>query len=135
MVIILLILITQSLDFVWILLGENCCWSLLALKGFKSYKLTGASPVTIPEATAGSVLAPISSFLKWRFGLVKYMLGQLSPFSLAFSQLLYFSTLRTRPAGRRKNFHHHMSSGSIHTSLLPFDGQVDHVTWNQVRTR
>ena len=33
MVIILLILITLSLDSVWILLGENCCWSLLALKG------------------------------------------------------------------------------------------------------
>ena len=35
MVIILLILITLSLDSVWILLGENCCWSLLALKGLK----------------------------------------------------------------------------------------------------
>ena len=33
MVIILLILITLSLDSVWILLGENCCWSLLGLKG------------------------------------------------------------------------------------------------------
>ena len=33
MVIILLILITLSLDSVWILLGEYCCWSLLALKG------------------------------------------------------------------------------------------------------
>ena len=31
--IILLILITLSVDNVWILLGENCCWSLLALKG------------------------------------------------------------------------------------------------------
>ena len=31
--IILLILITLSSDSVWILLGENCCWSLLALKG------------------------------------------------------------------------------------------------------
>ena len=28
LVIILLILITLSLDNVWILLGENCCWSL-----------------------------------------------------------------------------------------------------------
>ena len=33
MVIILLILKTLSLDSVWILLGENSCWSLLALKG------------------------------------------------------------------------------------------------------
>ena len=33
LVIILLILITLSLDNVWILLGENCFWSLLALKG------------------------------------------------------------------------------------------------------
>ena len=33
--IILLILITLSLDSVWILLGENCCWSLLGIKGLK----------------------------------------------------------------------------------------------------
>ena len=32
-VIILLILITSSRDNVWILLGENCCWSLLGLRG------------------------------------------------------------------------------------------------------
>ena len=36
MVIILLILITLSVDSVWMLLGENCCWSLLALKGLMS---------------------------------------------------------------------------------------------------
>ena len=36
LVIILLILITLSLDNVWILLGENCCWSLLALKGLSA---------------------------------------------------------------------------------------------------
>ena len=36
MVIILLILIPLSLDNVWILLGENCFWSLLALKGLKA---------------------------------------------------------------------------------------------------
>ena len=35
MMINLLILITLSLDSVWILLGENCCWSLLGLKGLK----------------------------------------------------------------------------------------------------
>ena len=33
MVIIWLILITISLDNLWILLGENWCWSLLGLKG------------------------------------------------------------------------------------------------------
>ena len=33
MVIILFILITLSLDSVWIFLGENCYFSLLALKG------------------------------------------------------------------------------------------------------
>ena len=32
--IIWLILITISLDNIWILLGENWCWSLLELKGF-----------------------------------------------------------------------------------------------------
>ena len=33
LVIILLILITISLDYVLILLGENWCWSLVGLKG------------------------------------------------------------------------------------------------------
>ena len=37
MMIILLILITLSLDSVWILLGETCCWSLLALRGLTSF--------------------------------------------------------------------------------------------------
>ena len=42
MMIILLILITLSLDNAWILLGENCCWSLLGLKGLNMliYQLT-----------------------------------------------------------------------------------------------
>ena len=35
MMIILLILITLFLDSVWILLGENCFWTLLGLKGLK----------------------------------------------------------------------------------------------------
>ena len=34
LVIILLILITLSIENVWILLGKNWCWSLLVLKGF-----------------------------------------------------------------------------------------------------
>ena len=38
MMIILLILITLSLDSVWILVGENYCWSLLGLKGSKECK-------------------------------------------------------------------------------------------------
>ena len=38
MMIILLILITLSLDSVWILLGENCCWSLLRLKGLRGWE-------------------------------------------------------------------------------------------------
>ena len=33
LVIILLILLTLSLENVWIMLRENCCWSLLGLKG------------------------------------------------------------------------------------------------------
>ena len=33
LVIILLILVTLSLDNVWTSLGENCCWSPLGLKG------------------------------------------------------------------------------------------------------
>ena len=33
--IIFYILTTLSLDNVWTLLGENCCWSLLGLKGLK----------------------------------------------------------------------------------------------------
>ena len=35
MMIIVLILITLSVDSQWMLLGENCCWSLLGLKGLK----------------------------------------------------------------------------------------------------
>ena len=38
--IILLILITLSLDSVWILLGENWCWTLLGLKGLRETKIT-----------------------------------------------------------------------------------------------
>ena len=38
MMIILLILITLSLDSVWILLGENCCWSLLGLKRLRGWE-------------------------------------------------------------------------------------------------
>ena len=50
MVIILLILITLSLDSVWILVGETCCWPLSALKGLRAqiacYKQKGdLSPV------------------------------------------------------------------------------------------
>ena len=37
-VIISLILITYSHDNVWILLGENCCWTLLGLKAITGFK-------------------------------------------------------------------------------------------------
>ena len=46
MMIILLILITLSLGNVWILLGENCCWSLLGLKGLNT---TGLTKLTIKD--------------------------------------------------------------------------------------
>ena len=36
--IIFYILTTLSLDNVWTLLGENCCWSLLGLKGLKDWR-------------------------------------------------------------------------------------------------
>ena len=49
LVIILLILITLTLDNVWILLGENSFWSLLALKGL--------SYLTVPEVFAKVNLA------------------------------------------------------------------------------
>ena len=50
MVIILLILITLSLDSVWTLLGETCCWSLLALKGLKkSGKIMLAKMTTLSQ--------------------------------------------------------------------------------------
>ena len=39
-VIILLILIDFALDNLWILLGENWCWSLLGLKGLSQDNLT-----------------------------------------------------------------------------------------------
>ena len=41
--IILLILITSSHDNVWISLGENCCWSLLGLKGLSESLATRIS--------------------------------------------------------------------------------------------
>ena len=41
MMIILLILITLSLDSEWILLGENCCWTLLGLKGLLGLREKG----------------------------------------------------------------------------------------------
>ena len=49
MVIILLILITLSLDSVWILLGENCCWSLLALKGLSQLHKQFVSPISLVQ--------------------------------------------------------------------------------------
>ena len=49
MVIILLILITLSLDSVWILLGENCCWSLLALKGLTQLHRKFVSPISLVQ--------------------------------------------------------------------------------------
>ena len=41
MMIILFILITLSLDSVWILLGEICFWSLLGLKGLRKLQRFG----------------------------------------------------------------------------------------------
>ena len=38
-VIIFYILTTLSVDNVWTLLGENCCWSLLGLKGLNAAAL------------------------------------------------------------------------------------------------
>ena len=60
MVIILLILITLSLDGVWILLGETCCWSLSALKGLRAqiacYKQKGdLSPVMLKKTFKDSL--------------------------------------------------------------------------------
>ena len=49
MMIILLILITLSLDSVWILLGENCCWSLLALKGLTQLHKQFVSPISLVQ--------------------------------------------------------------------------------------
>ena len=46
MMIILLILITLSLDSVWMLLGENCCWSLLGLKGFNNCETENGCSMT-----------------------------------------------------------------------------------------
>jgi len=42
-VIIFYILTTLSLDNVWTLLGENCCWSLLGLKGLRKKNKFGLS--------------------------------------------------------------------------------------------
>ena len=60
MVIILLILITLSLDGVWILVGETCCWPLSALKGLRAqiacYKQKGdLSPVMLKKTFKDSL--------------------------------------------------------------------------------
>ena len=53
LVIILLILITSSPDNVWILLGENCFWSLLALKNIP---FNHEQPVQTVLATGNKIL-------------------------------------------------------------------------------
>ena len=58
MVIILLILIALSLDSVWILLGETCCWSLLALKGLKQLR-RGSSDGKSWDLPRGQTLADL----------------------------------------------------------------------------
>ena len=71
MMIILLILITLSLDSVWILLGENFCWSLLGLKGLTKpyggfrtpYQVqTGVTQFTLREMTAFSSYTNYTKF-------------------------------------------------------------------------
>ena len=47
LVIILSILITLSLEIVWILLGENCSWSLLGLRGLKRPVLASKCQFTL----------------------------------------------------------------------------------------
>ena len=70
MMIILLILITLSLDSVWILLGENCCWSLLGLKGLIYLHLKWSLPILV--------------YLLW------FILNQSSIFSIHFVPVLLY---------------------------------------------
>ena len=57
LVIILLILVTLSLDNVWTSLGENCCWSLLVLKGLTK----------VPNEFLGWFIAGNSFILHFQF--------------------------------------------------------------------
>ena len=56
------ILATLSLDNVWTLLGENCCWSLLGLKGLSRLDLKKMYRLSFP----GTKLMVYSDvFVKW----------------------------------------------------------------------
>ena len=45
------ILTTLSLDNVWTLLGENCCWSLLGLKGLIRHQNSSHGQCLTPNLT------------------------------------------------------------------------------------
>ena len=53
--IIFYILTTLSFDNVWTLLGENCCWSLLELKGLKVDGPAGGLNPQSPALQTGSL--------------------------------------------------------------------------------
>ena len=61
-VIILLILITSSHDSVWILLGENWCWSLLGLKGLRTQGFYPSCAHDVWHIHSIQMLNPIVNF-------------------------------------------------------------------------
>ena len=65
MMIILLILITLSLDSVWILLGENFCWSLLGLKGLTKPLGGFGTPYQVETGVKQFNLREIPAFLSY----------------------------------------------------------------------
>ena len=62
-VIIFYILTTLSLDNVWTLLGENCCWSLLGLKGLSRLDLKKMYRLSFPGTKL--MVCNDEVFVKW----------------------------------------------------------------------
>ena len=57
------ILTTLSLDHVWTLLGENCCWSLLRLKGLSRLDLEKMYRLSFPGTKL--MVCNDEVFIKW----------------------------------------------------------------------
>ena len=83
--IIFYILTTLSLDNVWTLSGENCCWSLLGLKGLNGCRLF------ILRTLGVCLFVCFTSNEKWFFGFPILLIG---PFKKRFLNKLALSISR-----------------------------------------
>ena len=132
-VIILLILITLSLDNVWILLGENCFWSLLALKGLRGINLMKQRSVILPKSFAHVFVVQllIQSYV---FPLGNYMFIETSyPRKRGDRARLESEIFPPTPSnGRCMSFWYHMKGGHIGTLnvYMRIYGQSETKLWS-----